>query len=95
VIEASNGPEALELWKLEGDRIDLLLTDLVMPGGIGGQELAVRLKRDKQTLKVILTSGHSFESVGRENREDGLKVISKPYDLRELADALRASLDGC
>src|ERR1043166_5243891 len=60
VIEADSGRRALSLWKLHRQEIDLLLTDIVLPRGLGGHELGERLQLDKPTLKVIYTSGYDF-----------------------------------
>jgi two-component system, cell cycle sensor histidine kinase and response regulator CckA len=66
VIEASSGREALAIWPEHRDEIDLLMTDLVMPEGISGRELAERLRVDKPSLKVILTSGYSPDVAGKD-----------------------------
>ena len=64
VFEARTGQEALSLWELHAGEIDLLLTDMVMPEGINGRELAERLRRDKDHLPVIYTSGYSMDAIG-------------------------------
>jgi PAS domain S-box-containing protein len=91
---ASNGVEALELWKSDADEIDLLLTDVVMPQQISGLELADRLLRDKQDLKVIYTSGYSIELLDRHfgSRSD-INFLPKPYHPLKLAEAVRICLD--
>ena len=56
VLEASDGPSALAI--LEGDdRVDLVFTDLIMPGGLSGREVAIRAREIKPGIKVLLTSG--------------------------------------
>src|SRR5689334_19108757 len=57
VIEAANGHQALALWQEHGEKIDLLLTDMFMPGGMSGLELAERLKAGKPALQIIISSG--------------------------------------
>jgi two-component system, cell cycle sensor histidine kinase and response regulator CckA len=91
---ASNGVEALELWKSASSEIDLLLTDVVMPQQISGLELADRMLQDKQDLKVIYTSGYSIELLDRHfgSRSD-VNFLPKPYHPLKLAEAVRTCLD--
>jgi CheY-like chemotaxis protein len=94
VLEAPNGIEALKLWEQCRDRVALLLTDMVMPGGMSGFELARRLILDKRTLKVIVNSGYSPEKSRAESlAEQGIAYLPKPYNATELAHAVRAHLD--
>jgi PAS domain S-box-containing protein len=64
VLEASSGVDALKVWDKHAGRIDLLLTDMVMPEGMSGRELAEELKNRKPTLKVVYTSGYSSDVMG-------------------------------
>jgi PAS domain S-box-containing protein len=91
---ASNGLEALEVWKESCAEIDLLLTDVVMPQQISGLELADRLTKDKNELKVIYTSGYSIELLDRHfgSRSD-VNFLPKPYHPLKLAEAVRTCLD--
>ena len=66
VIEASSGLAALELWKTKKTHVDLLLTDMVMPDGISGRQLAEKLKADNPQLKVIYTTGYSPDLMGKD-----------------------------
>ena len=94
VISANNGVEALKVWDQHDGRVDLLLTDLVMPEGMNGRDLATRLRQRKPGLKIIYTSGYSAGVVGDEpSREDGL-FLQKPYRPPALADLVRKCLDG-
>ena len=61
VLVASNGAEALKLWEQHRETIELLLTDVVMPGSMSGLDLAERLKSEKEGLPVILCSGYTGE----------------------------------
>ncbi len=63
LFEAATGKEALKLWSECGDKIDLLLTDMVMPEGISGVELAERLLADRPDLKIIFTSGYTSSEI--------------------------------
>jgi CheY-like chemotaxis protein len=94
VLEAGSGREALLLWENQKHQIDLLLTDLVMPGGVGGQDLVEQLHRQKPDLKVIYTSGYAAEIVGEKfTLREGLNLLSKPYIPTTLAQTVRNCLD--
>jgi CheY-like chemotaxis protein len=93
VLEASTGHEALRVWEKHKGRIDLLLTDMVMPEGMTGRELADELRRQKPELKVIYTSGYSADVMGHENATREIKFLQKPYPPLELAQAVRECLD--
>ncbi|MBC8010264.1 MAG: response regulator [Burkholderiales bacterium] len=93
VLVASNGPEALEMWARERDNIDLLLTDLVMPHGISGRDLAQRLLADEPTLPVIYMSGYSAEIAGRDLGDlTAVKFLAKPFNVEELRQMVRSCL---
>ncbi|WP_160164580.1 PAS domain S-box protein [Pedosphaera parvula] len=94
VLEAVSGPAALSVWQEHKDEISLLLTDMVMPHGITGRELAERLLADKPKLKVIYSSGYSLAVVGADMvLQEGLNFLQKPYHPRKLAQAVRDCLD--
>lgn len=93
VLEASTGHEALQVWENHKGRIDLLLTDMVMPEGMTGRELAERLRRQKPNLAVIYTSGYSSDVMGQENAARDIRFLQKPYPPLELAQAVRECLD--
>jgi CheY-like chemotaxis protein len=89
VLEAADGPSALEILR-HGAHVDLLFTDLVMPGGLSGWEVAIRAREMKPGIKVLLTSGYAEELVhGDALQRERLKVLRKPYQQAELAHALR------
>src|ERR1051325_8029236 len=93
VLEAATGHEALKVWEKHKGKIDLLLTDMVMPEGMSGRELAEKLRRQKPELKVIYTSGYSADVMGQENGVRDIKFLQKPYPPPELAQAVRECLD--
>jgi CheY-like chemotaxis protein len=94
VIEATNGLEALRLWQGNSQQIDLLFTDMIMPGGVTGTELADRLRAEKNTLRVLMTSGYSPEmSTEVPPAHDRFSYLAKPYEPNELAAAVRECLD--
>ncbi|MBL9036667.1 MAG: response regulator [Rhodospirillaceae bacterium] len=84
VVEAANAAAALTI--LESDRhIDLLFTDIVMPGGMAGTELARAARRLRPGLKTLLTSGFAEGSIRAANRADGFDdILSKPYRRQDL-----------
>jgi CheY-like chemotaxis protein len=92
VIEATNGTEALALFQ-ENPDISLLFTDVVMPGGMAGDELAHKVRTLRPEIKVLFTSGYAEPTIaGRELAEAG-SWLKKPYTARELAVRLRELLD--
>jgi len=94
VIEANDGTRALELWHTNNGRVDLLLTDEVMPH-MAGSELARRLSRLDPELKVIFVSGYLHEATQAHTKvsPDAI-IISKPFSLQTIADTIRQVLDG-
>jgi CheY-like chemotaxis protein len=95
VLEAADGPEAISIWNGRGQEIDLLFSDMVMPNGLTGLDLAHRFTQAKPGLKVIITSGYSVELQGMGvTSEAGFVYLPKPYHMRKLADTVRNSLDG-
>ena len=94
VLEAINGDDAIATWKKHGDEIHLLLTDLVMPGGINGMELAGQLLEMKPKLKVIFASGYSADVASKDfPLEEGVNFLAKPFEARKLAETVRHQLD--
>ena len=93
VIEARSGIEALRVWDEFDGRVDLLLTDMVMPEGMNGRELAAQLKKRKPELKVIYSSGYSPESTGKDFSSNDTVFLSKPYLPPQLARTVRQCLD--
>jgi two-component system, cell cycle sensor histidine kinase and response regulator CckA len=95
VLEAESGMAALELWKKSGDAVDLLLTDMIMPGGMTGRELAEKLRAEKPGLKVIYTSGYSPDILEKAPLPvEGCNFLQKPYQPLKLAQTVRNCLDG-
>jgi PAS domain S-box-containing protein len=92
VVSAANGAEALEVLEKEPD-IDLLFTDVVMPGSIGGRALAERARQMRPGLKVLFASGY-FEGalVGKGDLETDVRFLTKPYIKRELAKKIEETL---
>lgn len=93
VIEAEDGPAAIAILGARDD-IDLLFTDIVMPGGINGRELAERASADQPWLRVLYTSGYSRDALMKDDRLlAGVTLLQKPYSKLELARKVRKVLD--
>ncbi len=89
VLSAANAQEALRVWEKNAKAIDLVLTDMVMPGGLSGRELAARLTSDCPKLPVIFTSGYSVDfQPGGLKLEEGVNFLAKPYNPESLANIL-------
>jgi CheY-like chemotaxis protein len=93
VIEADCGATALGIWAQRASQIDLVLTDMVMPGGISGRSLAQRMRQTRPELKVVYTSGYSPSKGGQDpTLLDGLKFLAKPYNPDRLVGAIQDCL---
>lgn len=92
VVEAESGPEALLAWDEHEGRIDLVFTDMVMPGGMNGLQLIDACRLRKPDLPAILTSGYSLPPLGQGPSADtaDLVMLSKPYAHAVLVDTVRA-----
>jgi|GEM_PF-1909899 len=89
VLEARNGDEGLALAMARKERIDLLLTDVVMPG-MGGKELATRLVAHHPETKVLFTSGYTDDAIVRHGvLDEGVLFLGKPYTPSDLARKVR------
>lgn len=93
VTAVMSGPDALQALQSHTD-FDLLLTDIVMPGGMNGRELADRVRATLPKLKVLFTSGYTENAIIHHGRLDpGVDLLSKPYTRVELATKVRQVLD--
>ncbi len=93
VLEAADGPAALEILS-SGSRIDLLFTDVVMPGGLSGRGLAEEALRQRPNLPVLYTSGYTENAIVHHGRLDsGVHLLSKPFKKQDLARKIRELLD--
>jgi signal transduction histidine kinase len=89
VLDASTGKAALEIWAAHKDKIDLLLSDLILPDGMSGRELAKILQSEKPGLKVIHTSGYGDGRLAADSRPGPSAVfIQKPFHPRKLAETV-------
>jgi CheY-like chemotaxis protein len=94
VLDAATGSEALRVWDRHQSPIDLLLTDMVMPDGMSGMDLAQRLRTARPQLKIIFASGYSMEELDTGFIHAGNALfLQKPYTHLTLPKAVRDSLD--
>ena len=84
VLQAANGKEAMEILETQSG-IDLLFTDVMMPGGISGKELAIQAKLVAPEMKVLYTTGFSSEGIVSDGILDsGIQLLKKPYKRADL-----------
>jgi len=94
IFESSSGKEALNQWRQRANKIDLLLTDIVMPEGISGVNLAEQLLVNHPRLKIIFTSGYAANEVSLELlAKTKARYLQKPYTHAELVKIVRDCLD--
>jgi PAS domain S-box-containing protein len=94
VLSAPSGERALDLL-LGGTEVDLLFTDVIMPGGMNGLQLIEKARALRPALPVLVTTGYMDELPGRGGRagkNEGLDVLAKPYQHQELLERIRAAL---
>ncbi|HEY1172989.1 MAG TPA: PAS domain S-box protein [Verrucomicrobiae bacterium] len=94
ILSAASGAEALQVWKTNHAKVKLLLTDMVMPGGMSGKELAETLRMERHDLRVLISSGYSSALVsGGEALPPKTWFLAKPYTPNELIQKVRVALD--
>jgi signal transduction histidine kinase len=94
VKTATNADEAMDVLRREAD-IDVLFSDVVMPGGMNGAQLAIEARRIRPDLKVLLTSGYTAAALNEDHGlSERLEVLRKPYRREELANKLRLVIGG-
>lgn len=92
VLEAENGPKAISVWQQHHQEIALMVTDMVMPGGMNGRELALKLQEQRPSFKVIYVSGYSV-NLSEFELNEGWNFLQKPYQPKKLAKTIRDRLD--
>jgi len=94
VLEAATGAQALKLWEHQKDQVDLLLTDMMMPEGVSGRELAEKVLAERPELKIIYSSGYSLDIISPGfSLKEGVNYLQKPYHPETLARTVRSRLD--
>jgi PAS domain S-box-containing protein len=93
VLEASSGATALQLLDADGEKIDLLFTDIVLPGGINGRQLADEARRRRPDLLVLFTTGYTRNAILHQGRLDpGIELIGKPFTYAALIGKIQRLL---
>jgi len=90
VVDVENGLEALRVWHASAPDVALVVTDLVMPGGISGQDLAQRVRAERPDAKFVFTSGYTAQRGGIVSPEN---FVQKPFASSQLLDTIRKTLD--
>jgi CheY-like chemotaxis protein len=94
VYAASDGEQALKVLNQHPD-IDILLSDVVMPGGINGYELAEQARSKHSNIKVLLSSGYTAKAMKIDDKKNvQYSLLKKPYKSQDLVKKVRAILDG-
>jgi two-component system cell cycle sensor histidine kinase/response regulator CckA len=94
VIEADCAASALKAWHSRTAKINLLLTDVIMPGGITGRALAETIASEDENVRCLFTSGYPAEILGKDFRlREGINYLRKPYGPRSLLHSVRQCLD--
>ena len=92
VLESANGPEALEVFA-QNPAIDLVFSDLVMPGGMSGYDLCGELRKERPRQRILLTSGYAEELAHADRLSaQRVRVLRKPYRMADLAQAIQQAL---
>jgi len=95
VILASNGIEAVEIFKNKKEKIDLVILDVIMPE-LNGEETYYELKKIEKNVKVLFSSGYSGDLIDyRDFQSDPIEFISKPYSLNDISKKIKTILNDC
>ncbi|MGV3773143.1 MAG: PAS domain-containing protein [Verrucomicrobiales bacterium] len=94
IIEAASGPKAEQAWNNNNGKIDLLLTDFIMPDGMTGGELMKLLQLQNPKLKVLFITGYSPDIAKFVDGSNAMHCLQKPFRPKTLANAVRKALDG-
>jgi CheY-like chemotaxis protein len=94
VLAAADGPSGLAILQSDA-RIDLLITDVGLPGGVNGRQVADAARTSRPTLKVLFVTGYAENAViGNGHLEAGMAVITKPFAMAALASRVREIVEG-
>jgi CheY-like chemotaxis protein len=94
VIEADTAARALQRWEEQGGAFDLLISDLILPDGASGNQVAQQLTSATSKLRVIFVSGYSSEIVARHLSGTGHNILQKPFSAEGLLSTVRQCLEG-
>ena len=94
VLVASNGHQALRVWQESKQDIRLVLTDMIMPEGLSGKDIALQFKKDRPGIRIIFMSGYNADIAGTDfPQAEGDYFIGKPFEMHVLANLIRKSID--
>ena len=94
VLQAEDGPSALKMLHAAG-RIDLLITDVGLPGGMNGRQIAEAARAARPGLKVLFVTGYAENAaVNAGNLPAGMQVIAKPFEMTALGNKVREMIEG-
>jgi PAS domain S-box-containing protein len=94
VLPASAASEAFDVWRSNRESVHLLVTDMVLPLGVSGRELAAQLRADRPSLRVLIVSGYSADFSGKEfKHQAGQYFLQKPFTPTRFVETVRACLD--
>jgi CheY-like chemotaxis protein len=94
ILEAVDGPGALKILATD-EQIDLLITDIGLPGGMNGRQVADAARETRPDLKVLFITGYAENAVvGNGHLEPGTAVLTKPFPIATLGNRVRDLLDG-
>jgi PAS domain S-box-containing protein len=94
VIEAPDGASTMRILRDPAVRVDILFTDVVLPGGMSGAVLAQEAREARPGLKILFTTGYARDAIVHEGRLDpGIDLVAKPFTCTELAARVREALD--
>jgi two-component system, cell cycle sensor histidine kinase and response regulator CckA len=95
ILEASDAPKALKVAEEFAGRIDLLLTDIVMPGGMSGCELAEKLSQSRPEMSLLYMSGYPYETIASKGLlPNGVRFLEKSFSANVLCERVRETLAG-
>jgi PAS domain S-box-containing protein len=94
VLEAKDGPTALQVLSINGGKVDLIFSDVVLPGGLSGAEVVAKAREKDPALKALFTTGYSRNAIVHHGRLDkGVHLLPKPFSFEDLAVRVRDLLD--
>jgi PAS domain S-box-containing protein len=93
VVTASDAEEAMRVFERDPDGVDLLFSDVIMPGGMNGLALAEEIAKRRPDLPILLTTGYNDEMFAEGPRRTSMDVLGKPYRRSELSDRVNAALN--